>query len=493
MQTLSHKLIIFCFMTLLLISLVQSTLVKSGNILRVPQEYPTIQSALNNAKMGDTIIISNGIYHEDVIFLTSRLNNVILMGSDNTILEGTIEITGETSNVTIKNIIIRTGAIHISGNGTIIDGVKIFDSGVGIKIGASNIKIINTHFNNVGHSIETYELPSWFEKPRENLMIDNVVINNASLSIHIEDYKDIIISRLKINNCDSGLLIASRFNETNIELKELNITCNIEGIHAKIFGNIKISNIYLRGGINGIIIESEDPERRSNEVIINETTVENFKVNGISITSEIATLTNLKIFNNTYGLNLETPKFTITKSSFIKNGAKTYALSIGQATYGLIYLNEFIDNGYDITYRGSLEKNIKLNSETKLSYTYGGKNLISYLGNYWSKNTECRDIDNNGICDIPYTTYIAYKLTLTDYYPLARPLNYYKIITITPTSTITTTSMTTTITPTTMTTIPTTPTSTTTTTTTYDYTTLVIGAIILIIIAIIAFLILRKH
>ncbi len=490
MQTLLRKLIVFCFMTLLLISLVPSTLVKSGNILRVPQEYPTIQDALNNAKTGDTIIISNGIYHEDAYFLSSRLNGVILMGSGNTILEGIIEIFGEASNIIIKNMIIRTGTIHISGNGTIIDGVKIFDSGVGISIGANNIKIINTHFNNVGHPIETYELPSWFEKPRENLMIDNVTINNAFLSIRIEDYKDIIISRLKINNCDSGLLIASRFNETNIELREFNITCNNEGIHAEIFGNIKISNAYLRGGINGIIIESKDPERKPNEVIINETTVKNFKINGISITSETATLTNLKIFNNTYGLNLKTPKFTITKSSFIKNGEKTYALSIQQATYGLIYLNEFIDNnGYDIVYY-DLKKNIKLNSETKLSYTYGGKILINYLGNYWSKNTECRDIDNNGICDIPYNTTTAYKLTLTDYYPLARPLNYYKTTTITPT---TTTTMSTTITPTTTTTIPTTPTSTTTTTTTYNYTTLIIGAIIFIIIAVIAFLILRKH
>jgi hypothetical protein len=474
--------------------------VKGGSTLKVPQDYPTIQDAVNNANMGDIIVVSNGIYHENIQFLTSRVNNVVLMGSGNTVLDGVIAIYGETSNVAIKHMIIRSGGIEISGNGTVMDDVRILDSGVGIRLGANNIKIINTYFDNVGHPIEAYELPSWIEIARKGLIIDNVSINKASLSIRISDYDNIIISKLRINDCASGLLLTSRFNETNIEIRESNIICDNEGIHVKIFGNVKISNTYLKGGSNGIIIESEDPERMPHRVIINGTVAENFKVNGMSINGEFVTLTNLKIFNNTYGLNLKSPIFNITNSSFIKNGAKTYALSIAslKVIRGLIYLNEFIDNnGFDITYIGTAgtEKNIKLNSETKLSYVYAGKILINYLGNYWSKNIACRDMDNNGICDTPYNTTIIYRRTLTDYYPLARPLNYYKL-TITTTSITTTTTTATTITTTLPTTTTTTviTTTTTVTTSTYDYTMLGIVAIILIIIIIlIAFLILRRH
>ncbi|MGH7495610.1 MAG: hypothetical protein ACREOO_24890 [bacterium] len=37
--------------------------------IRVPQDYPTIQSAIQSAVTGDTVLVSPGLYHENVDFM----------------------------------------------------------------------------------------------------------------------------------------------------------------------------------------------------------------------------------------------------------------------------------------------------------------------------------------------------------------------------------------------------------------------------------------
>jgi hypothetical protein len=37
------------------------------SILRVPQDFETIQEAINNSTAGDTIFVSSGLYYEHVI------------------------------------------------------------------------------------------------------------------------------------------------------------------------------------------------------------------------------------------------------------------------------------------------------------------------------------------------------------------------------------------------------------------------------------------
>ena len=55
-----------------------STSAKSGNWLYVggsgPENYSTIQSAINNASSGDTIFVFNGIYYENIILNKDSIN-----------------------------------------------------------------------------------------------------------------------------------------------------------------------------------------------------------------------------------------------------------------------------------------------------------------------------------------------------------------------------------------------------------------------------------
>ncbi|MEM3011174.1 MAG: hypothetical protein QXE76_05130 [Candidatus Bathyarchaeia archaeon] len=60
-----------CFTLLLLFftALAQPNFTVSAtpNIIRVPQDYPTIQEAINAATSGDTILVAAGTYYEHVI------------------------------------------------------------------------------------------------------------------------------------------------------------------------------------------------------------------------------------------------------------------------------------------------------------------------------------------------------------------------------------------------------------------------------------------
>ena len=79
--------------------------------LRVPQDFPTIQKAVNAAKPGSTIVIAPGVYKTQV---SVKTNNIIIKGVDRfrTIIHGEDERTNGITvdgvkNVTVKNLTVR--------------------------------------------------------------------------------------------------------------------------------------------------------------------------------------------------------------------------------------------------------------------------------------------------------------------------------------------------------------------------------------------------
>jgi parallel beta-helix repeat protein len=90
----------------------------SGNVIRVPQDYPTIQNALDHAAGGDTVLISNGVYYEHLSVTVGGYYGpgVKLIGEDpsSTIIDGggsgtVIEMAYFTREVFVSNLTIRGG------------------------------------------------------------------------------------------------------------------------------------------------------------------------------------------------------------------------------------------------------------------------------------------------------------------------------------------------------------------------------------------------
>jgi len=83
---------------------------ESSSVIRVPQDYPSIQVAIDAAAAGDTIIVSEGLYSEGNINIDKPL---VLQANGTVVVDGLqmghvfIVTTG---SVTIKGFIIQNGS-----------------------------------------------------------------------------------------------------------------------------------------------------------------------------------------------------------------------------------------------------------------------------------------------------------------------------------------------------------------------------------------------
>ena len=109
-------------MAAMLLMLLLAILVVAPNVkavsktIVVPDNYPTIQAAIDNASEGDTIFVKKGVYVENPVVNKS----VSLVGEDRdaTVIDVTAGLKVESNNVTITGFTIYDGwrGISLSAN-----------------------------------------------------------------------------------------------------------------------------------------------------------------------------------------------------------------------------------------------------------------------------------------------------------------------------------------------------------------------------------------
>lgn len=118
-----------------------------ANVIRVPQDYSNIQSAIEAAVVGDTILVSPGIYRENIDFVGKDivLGSLFLTTKDKRYLQTTVIDADSGSVVTFVNRetqnALLCGFTITGGTGTVIDSTRRdFVGGAGILIrGASPV------------------------------------------------------------------------------------------------------------------------------------------------------------------------------------------------------------------------------------------------------------------------------------------------------------------------------------------------------------------
>ncbi len=121
------------------------------------------------------------------------------------------------------------------------------------------------------------------------------------------------------------------------------------------------------------------------------------------------------LYGNRYGVYMNNTEYAVlTYTLFSRN---SIALTTSGSREIHVYGNSFVDNSIDLMSRD----NVSLTSPYKLYYisSYGVIGY-SYIGNYWSRNTNPIDYDGNLICDKPFTS-----SGIVDYYPLLFPHRDY--------------------------------------------------------------------
>jgi parallel beta-helix repeat protein len=155
-----------------------------GSVIRVPDDYSTIQAAINAASPGDTIVIAPGVYNESII-INKRLTIIGQRGSSTTFAGGgygvAITITGSEASGSI----IAAVTITNYGQGILVDNsanCRIYDnimylmgnSGVVLKGSTATSNIIygnKIYGNNIGINL-TQTSPG-------NIIYSNTISQNA--------------------------------------------------------------------------------------------------------------------------------------------------------------------------------------------------------------------------------------------------------------------------------------------------------------------------
>ena len=136
-----------------------------AGVIVVPDDYPSIQAAINAANEGDTVFVRNGTYYEHVV--VDKTLSLIGEGSNTTIIDG--NMTGNVVWITQDHVNIRGFTIQRSGRASFNSGIsisstkhcdisanRIVDNEFGVYGSPRNTNIVNNTIgdNHVGVAID---------------------------------------------------------------------------------------------------------------------------------------------------------------------------------------------------------------------------------------------------------------------------------------------------------------------------------------------------
>jgi len=346
---------------------IQPVKAESGTII-VPDDYPTIQEAINAANPGDTIIVKSGTYTENVKVNKDHLNIRSENGMEATIVQAenssdhVFEVTAEFANISGFSV---KGASGKSSQ--YIMGVYLGSAGIYLK----KVGYCNILDNNISNNTDGI----FFESSDNNNILNNKIISNKHgiwwLSSHGNN-----VSRNTIANCAYAVYSAFTYGDV---ISENIVTNGGQGISLQDISDSKVlKNTVTSNGGMGISLSS----RANNNVVF-----------GNNITDH----------GNNTGLSLSEASGNVVFENSVKNNY--WGVYTALSNNNIIYHNTFAENVKQVYDNELYPPSINVWDD---GYPSGG--------NYWSDYTDV-DLNNDGIWDNPYVI----DANNQDNYPLVNP------------------------------------------------------------------------
>ncbi len=257
-------------------------------VRRVPQEYPSIQAAIDAAQPGDDIIVDKGVYRE-LITIDKSVN---LIGKNWPVIDGGRQ-EGNKNTISIFYLGDRAGKVE----GFVITGGGKGKLGHGINIWDSSPEIVHNRITGNNHGLGIHGSPPLTRKTRVhgNLIYENMVgIGNGKDSM----------ARIYNNRIYNNSIVGVGTRGKARPRIEYNIIYNNRiGIGAREVGSPLIKGNQIFNNTDGVVIGPLSTVGRTafkNIIIENNLIVHNRHL-GINITS--FNKSNVVITNNTIAQN----------------------------------------------------------------------------------------------------------------------------------------------------------------------------------------------
>jgi len=357
--------------------------VRLPQVIRVPDNYGTIQGAIDAANEGDTVSVASGTYYGNVWINKEGLT---LVGEDigNTIIDGNgmydvVDVSAD--DVQISRFTIRnsgkitdyypppSGILVYSSEGTAISNTVLLNNLMGICIFCSS----DTTLRNNNMTCNTYN----FEVDGDGLG-DFIHSIDASNTVDGKPIYYWVNEHDKQVPSDAGYVAV--VNSTNIAVKDLNLTKNFEGVLFACAVNSSIENVNASDNHYGIYLAYSD-----NNVVHGNTATNNYV--GIYLyESETNNVDDNMLMDNEKGIDLYCSKDnTVNFSKLLNND---FGLLLEKSNSNTVFSNKALNNTYGINIQRSCYNTFRDNNMTTNEYNFG------VIGNHLSHLIQDMDISN---------------------------------------------------------------------------------------------------
>jgi parallel beta-helix repeat protein len=367
----------------------------------VPDDYSTIQGAINGASDGDTIFVESGVYFENVV--VNKSVSIVAENRENTIIDGNGTgnvVTINTNSVNITGLTVQDSrsigtaiGIHLDGAGLCnISGNNIrgnFDSGIGLEWSSANLIEANSIVTN--DIVTNLEGGISVVYSHNNTLTGNYIALHGIVGIAVAWSHN---NTLSWNNV-TQIAGPSDFHAINLWRSERNY--------------ISQNRVWASKGY-GIRFEGQ-----SDHNILSDNFIENCST-GLVVrdSSNYNMLSRNLIVNNSDGIALGqySNYNTIVENTMIENGYGIHFDLVGYSTQNIILNNNVINNTQQVR--------IASGSVNAWNGVY-----LFVDGNYWSDYASVdlyhgpyqNETGSDGIGDIPYII----DEDNADAYPLMSP------------------------------------------------------------------------
>lgn len=353
--------------------------------ITVPDDYPTIQQAINNALAGDTVYVKSGTYSENLIITKSlslvgeNKDSTIIVGSGNTaclIQHDNVNVTG----FTFRRL--STMRWHYNIHLLNVKHCNVFENN--LESSFYGIWLVDASFNNVFNNTA---VGNWngihLTTSDYNNISNNTITNSHDWGISTEGSNyNLMLGNYIASNGGAGVVLDSGMPNTNNLIAQNTITSNghngieitaIDSINNKIIGN----NITANGNTFGVaILLAWD-----NNLVMN-----NY------------------IVGNQAGIRFDASQNNTIYQNLIENNPQGAIL---------IHSPPYRSASQNIIYKNNILGTVNLTGNVQSQSWDNGT-----VGNFWS-NYAGIDADNDGIGD---NHYIIDNLNI-DHYPLISKVN----------------------------------------------------------------------